>query len=308
MHNVDIRNVSIGQIQYFVKVAEINNITKTAELFHIGQPTLSKKLKSLEMQLDLQLFIRTNNTITLTPAGRYLYEEWKVYLQGVESVVQHAHVLQVGSDKSIVAGCLDSFSPNKFFLPAISAFEQAHPDIHIRIESDAAQDIKRMLINEEADIIFSIYYDFDETEAEYIEWRMLGHTSNCACMLNTNPLAQKESITVEDLKQADFICISPQHLPEYVGMIHKLCSAYGFVPNITKYVSTASSLTLNIRSDRDVFICDKYYSDMNSSNHVIIPIENTCSGFVLAWRKDSNKKYLKQFVDSVLETYGTLKP
>ena len=57
MHNVDIRNVSLGQMLYFVKVAEYKNITKAAQFFNIGQPTLSKKLKSLEMQLDLQLFI-----------------------------------------------------------------------------------------------------------------------------------------------------------------------------------------------------------------------------------------------------------
>ena len=76
MHNVDIRNVSLGQMQYFVKVAEYGNITKAAHFFNLSQPTLSKKLKSLETQLDLQLFLHMNNRLTLTPAGRYLYEVW----------------------------------------------------------------------------------------------------------------------------------------------------------------------------------------------------------------------------------------
>ena len=31
MHNVDIRNVSLGQIQYFLKTVEYKNITKAAE-------------------------------------------------------------------------------------------------------------------------------------------------------------------------------------------------------------------------------------------------------------------------------------
>ena len=33
MHNVDIRNVSLGQIMYFVKVAEYKNITRNRRIF-----------------------------------------------------------------------------------------------------------------------------------------------------------------------------------------------------------------------------------------------------------------------------------
>ncbi|MBQ8663274.1 MAG: LysR family transcriptional regulator [Eubacterium sp.] len=303
MHNVDIRNVSLGQMLYFVKVAEYKNITKAAQFFNIGQPTLSKKLKSLEMQLDLQLFIRTKNTISLTPAGRYLFEEWSRRVQGLEEEIQYAHVLQTGHSKSIVAACLDSFRPDVFFLPLVDEFMEDNPDIHIRIESDAAQDIRRMLFNKEADVIFSICYDFEEKEAVEVAWRKLGKTPHCACMKKTNPLAQKESLSICDLKQADFVCISPQYLPEYSRMIHAMCATRGFAPNISKYVSSANSLTLNIRSDRDVFICDKYYSDLNCDDHVLIPIRDSESGFVMAWHKNSGKPYLEDFVETVLWKY-----
>ena len=82
-------------------------------------------------------------------------------------------------------------------------------------------------------------------------------------------------------------------------MIQKLCKRAGFVPNITKYVSSANSLTLNIQSDQDVFICDKYYADLNSSEHCRIPIRDTDSGFVMAWRKENDSPQLQAFCDEV---------
>lgn len=300
MHNVDIRNVSFGQMQYFVKVAEYGNITKAAHFFNLSQPTLSKKLKSLETQLDLQLFLHMNNRLTLTPAGRYLYEMWNNRISLLEEEIQYAHILQTGQTKSLVVACLDSFKPDSFLFPVLKSFSDNYPDIHIRIESDAAQDIRRMLIHGEADVIFSIYYDFEGKGLEQIEWKKLGRTPNCACMKKSNPLAQRDAITMEDLNQSDFICISPQQLPEYVKMVNGLCKPFGFVPNITSYVSSANSLTMNITTDNDVFICDKYYADLNEEAHCRIPIQGTESGFVMAWRKDYSKPYLTDLLREVL--------
>ena len=258
---------------------------------------------SLEKQLDLQLFIRTNRLVSLTPAGKYLYERWKNMVSQVEEDIQQAHILQTGRSKSLVIACMDSFRPESFLVPLIELFRQAHPDIHLRIESDAAHDIRSLLQNGEADIIFSIQYDFDNRDMDQITCRFFGETSHCACMKRSNPLAKNKSLSMDDLKLSEFICISPQVLPEYVHMLHELCQPYGFVPNITSYVASANSLTLNIHSDQEIFICDKYYADGNSKDHVLIPIRDTKSHIVAAWRKDNPKKYLADFIKTTEEVF-----
>ncbi len=299
MHNVDVRNVSVGQIMYFVKVAETMNVTMTAEYFHLTQPALSKKLASLEQQLDLQLFIRTNRIASLTPAGKYLYEKWKYLVSHIEENIQQAHVLQTGKSQSLVVACMDSYRPDCFLLPLVRTFQQKHPEVNLRIETDSVPVIRNLLQRGEADVIFSIMYDFEERDMEQVTCRYLGRTTHCACMKNTNPLAKKETLTVGDLKWSDFICLSPYTLPEYVRMLHRLCEPFGFVPNISSYVSSASSLTMNIRNDNEIFICDKYYADGNPGAHVLIPIQDTESSIVAAWRKDNPKKYLHTFIEQV---------
>lgn len=301
MHNVDIRNVSLGQIHYFIKVAEYGNITKAAEYFNLTQPTLSKKIMSLEEQLDLQVFIRGKKSITLTPAGKFLYGQWRNQIDQIEEDIQHAHILQQGYSKRIVVACLDSFRPEAFLLPAVEHFKRNYPDVMIRLESDAAQDIREMLIHGEVDVIFSVLYDFQEKEMTHIGWKKLGKCPHAVCMNQTNPLAQKEVLAIEDLKQSDFVCISPMQLPEYVKELHRVCSVGGFAPNITNYVSSANSLTLNLMAPNDIFLCDQYYADMKSEDHCLVPIKNTESGYIMAWREDTDNIYIRKFVDLSLE-------
>ncbi|BAK46870.1 transcriptional regulator [Clostridium sp. SY8519] len=304
MHNVDVRNVSLGQIMYFVKVAESLSVSAAAEYFNLTQPTLSKKIASLEAQLDLQLFIRTNRIVALTPAGQYLYEQWRYEVSRLEEDIQFAHVLQTGKSKSVVIGIMDSFDPEQVILPLLADFSRKYPDIHLRVESDAAQDVRNMLMRGEADLVFSILYDYQDRELSQIEYRELGAATHCACMRKSNPLSGAESLSVADLREAEFVCISPRQLPEYVRMLQRLCEPYGFAPNITNYVSSANSLTLNINSDNEVFICDRYYLDVNAEKHVKVPLRDTHSSIVLAWRKENEKTYLKDVVEEALHFFG----
>lgn len=303
MHNVDIRNISLGQIQYFVKAAEYGNITKAAMYFNLTQPTLSKKLMSMESQLDLQLFVREKKSVKLTPAGRHLYKCWRQMIAGLEEQVQYAHVIQQGYRKQVVIAILDSFRPEPFLLPAVEEFRKRHPDVLLRMESDSAQDIRRMLIAGDVDVIFSVFYDFREKDKDRIAWTRFGSCCHSVCMRKTNPLADRKMLKVEDLKQSDFICISPLQLPEYVKELHRVCSRAGFAPNITNYVTSANSLTLNLLTDRDIFLCDRYYFDLKSEDHCMIPLEDTESGVVMAWRKNTDNSCADQFVGEALELF-----
>ena len=63
MQNIDVRNISIGQMQCFVLAAEFNSFSKAAEQLHVTQSTVSKAIISMENMMGLQLFIRKGNRI-----------------------------------------------------------------------------------------------------------------------------------------------------------------------------------------------------------------------------------------------------
>ena len=298
MQNADVRNISLGELLYFVKVLEYGSFTRAAEYFHLTQPTLSKKISSLERQTGVQLFIRENNKrLRPTPAGRHLYEQWRDLPRRIECSVQEAHVLQTGYTKTLTVAVMDSFRPEAFVMPAVDRFLSQHPDVQLRIESNSAQQVRQMPLQGNANVAFSIQYDFAERSREHIEWSLYGKCPHCACMLKSNPLAERKLLRVDELKRSRFVCISPQELPEYTDMVDRLCAAHGFHPNVSKYVSSASSLTLNITEDDEIFICDQYYRDQGDGRFCYVPLEGTSSGFVLAWRKESANPYQKLFIE-----------
>ena len=61
--------MDIRVLRYFLAVAREGNITRAAESLHIAQPTLSKQLMELELELGKKLLIRGKRNITLTEDG-----------------------------------------------------------------------------------------------------------------------------------------------------------------------------------------------------------------------------------------------
>lgn len=66
--------MNLKQLEYFVAIAEEGQITAAARRLHISQPPLSYELAQLERELDAQLVRRGPRGVTLTEAGRLLYE------------------------------------------------------------------------------------------------------------------------------------------------------------------------------------------------------------------------------------------
>ena len=59
-------------LRYFLEVAREQSLTKAAAPLHVSQPTLSKQLKDLELELGHKLFTRSNYGIVLTEEGMLL--------------------------------------------------------------------------------------------------------------------------------------------------------------------------------------------------------------------------------------------
>jgi LysR family transcriptional repressor of citA len=64
--------LEISQLQAFVSLARTRNFSRTAELLHLVQSTVSTRIRALEENLGKPLFERTQRNVELTEAGRAL--------------------------------------------------------------------------------------------------------------------------------------------------------------------------------------------------------------------------------------------
>src|SRR5829696_9651343 len=66
--------VLFRQLECFLAVARLGNLSRAAEEMYLTQPTLTARLKALEEELGDPLFVRTSRGMRLTEAGREFLE------------------------------------------------------------------------------------------------------------------------------------------------------------------------------------------------------------------------------------------
>ena len=66
--------MEIRQLEYFHEIAATGSINEAARRLNMSQPPLSYQIKQLEAELNVKLFERTRAGVTLTEAGKLLYD------------------------------------------------------------------------------------------------------------------------------------------------------------------------------------------------------------------------------------------
>lgn len=74
----------LHQLIYFAEVARLGSINKAADSLKTTQPNISKAMSSLEAELNIQIFIRTNRGVKLTEVGENLLRYSKTIMDQIE--------------------------------------------------------------------------------------------------------------------------------------------------------------------------------------------------------------------------------
>lgn len=83
----------LQSLRAFVTVAREGSVSRAAERLHLTQPAVSLKLKQLQDELDLKLFLRKPQGLVLTPDGQALLPSAEKALAAMAAFEQNAHAL-----------------------------------------------------------------------------------------------------------------------------------------------------------------------------------------------------------------------
>ncbi len=121
------------RLQVFYTVARLLSFTKAAEELHMTQPAVTFQVRQLEEQYNTRLFDRTHNRISLTEAGKKVYEcgarIFEIYAEMDNAVRQLtgdiSGVLILGASTTIA----------EYMLPVLLGdFKAEHPDVTVRLK------------------------------------------------------------------------------------------------------------------------------------------------------------------------------
>jgi len=78
--------MSLVQLESFVAVAEEGHVGRAAQRLHVSQPPVTRRIRSLEDELGMELFERTPRGMRLRPAGRRLLPRARQILAQVDAL------------------------------------------------------------------------------------------------------------------------------------------------------------------------------------------------------------------------------
>src|SRR5215472_5763917 len=77
--------LELRHLRYFIAVAEEGSLTNAAERrVHTVQPSLSRQIRDLELEIGVKLIERRARVVALTPAGRVFLDHARLAVMQVE--------------------------------------------------------------------------------------------------------------------------------------------------------------------------------------------------------------------------------
>lgn len=147
--------LSSVQIESFMTLARELNFSRAAELLHVSQPALTKRIQNLEETLGQALFMRLRGGLELTESGRIL-QRHAVSVDRQEQELLDSLV----SDSAGISGFfrLVSFSSclRSVLVPAISGLLRANPRLSCQIIKGEVNELQDLLIEGKVDFSVSL--------------------------------------------------------------------------------------------------------------------------------------------------------
>ncbi|WP_144822101.1 LysR substrate-binding domain-containing protein [Marinobacter piscensis] len=193
---------SFRQLEVFLAAAHFQNITRAAESLAMSQSAASSALKELEGQFDIQLFDRVGKRLQLNELGR-------LYRPRAEALLAQANELEQAFSKHTEVGALKVGATltigNYLAVGVMAQYMNTPTRPRVSLEVANTSTIGRRVRDFELDIGL-IEGELQSPELEFIPWRQDRLVIFCS---STHPLAQKQTLSDSDLREATWIMREP---------------------------------------------------------------------------------------------------
>ena len=198
--------MTLTELKYIVAVARERHFGRAAEACHVSQPTLSVAVKKLEEELDVKLFERGANEVSTTPLGEQIVRQAQ---QVIEQAAAIREIAKTGKDP--VSGPLRLgviYTVGPYLLPDLvrQAIERV-PQMPLVLQENFTARLLDMLRTGELDcaILAEPFPDTGLAVAPLYDEPFL------AAVPRTHPMASRESITAEELKNETMLLLGTGH-------------------------------------------------------------------------------------------------
>ena len=188
--------MEIRQVRYFVMVAQTGSFSQAAKELFISQSTLSQQIQQLENEVGVKLLERNTRKVTLSEYGQEFLPYAKNLIYDAEACLGSIMDVRNMATGKLVIGVTYTFS--SVMVDVLKEFIRDYPGIRLSIRTALMEELMDMLERNEIDLALS--YDPGH-KYDNIESSELFRSGICVIARDTHPLAQKVSISLEELSR-----------------------------------------------------------------------------------------------------------
>ena len=277
-----IKPMNTEYLRYILAINEYKSINKAAKMLYITQPTLSRILQNIEQDIGITIFNRNRQGVELTNEGAIFIRRIKNMLFELDQLendyfkngkhFEDVSYLSIASDRSS--------PPMDAFIRYYGKYCNRRNHLKLTYEEKNSLDIIDDISNKRLHLGILHYISSKENEILQIckekglRCVLIYEGILCAQMKTTHPLAEKETVTIEDLKPYTNISVSDDRLS---GL--NICSG---IPNYNSNEQNKIMVT-NSRGVLRTFLLnsDGYYLGNNAQcqlmelqNSISIPVSD----------------------------------
>ena len=198
--------MTLTELKYIVAVARERHFGRAAEACHVSQPTLSVAIKKLEEELEVKLFERSANEISLTALGGEIVRQAQSVLEqaaGIKEIAKRGKDPLAGP---LRLGVIYTIGP--YLLPDLvrQVIDQA-PQMPLMLQENFTVKLLEMLRTGEIDcaILAEPFPDAGLATAPLYDEPFM------AAVPSQHPLAQRGRITAQELKAETLLLLGTGH-------------------------------------------------------------------------------------------------
>ena len=227
--------MDLATLNAFIAIAELGSFSEAAERLHLTQPAVSKRIASLELQLNVRLFDRLGREVSLTEAGRALLPRAYQILNVLDDTRRALTNLN-----GEISGRLTLATSHHIGLhrlpPLLRAFTRAHPQVALDIQFLDSEVAYEEVLHGRAEL--AVITLAPETR-EPVHAVAVGDDPLDFVAAPEHPLARSQTISLADVAHHPAVFPGGNTFTHHI--VRRLFEAQGLTPNIamsTNYLET----------------------------------------------------------------------
>lgn len=298
--------MELRHLRYFVAVAEECHFGRAAARLNMAQPPLSQQIKQLEIELGLQLLIRSTRKVELTPAGERYLERASAILEAVDGAGDEARRIDAGLLGRVAIGFIGSATYE--LLPNLARELRAVlPDIDLDLKGE-------MLTPSQVDALLKNRLDLallrPPVRNPKLEVRVLRREPLVVVLPETHLLAHEGRIRLGDLRGDPFISYPAQQRSVVYDAVFDACQRVGFTPTVVQEVAETATLVSFVAAGLGVALVPASVQHLRITGATYRPLTDSTVEVELAvaHRRDDASPHVARVLARVTELLGGSAP